>query len=164
MENGEELDLTVSSSRLADKNAKLKKSSEPQNSKFNQTVNIYNPLINTTPIRTDFRKPTGGINLQEFMDSSAFGDRNSAKNEESSDLIIQHTKEAILEKVFFMQFHEVLDIEKSMMKEIIQKDIEREKFLQELMVKLELLQRDNQILTAENKSLKEMMVIWKVIS
>jgi hypothetical protein len=49
-----------------------------------------------------------------------------------------------------------------MMKEIIQKDIERENFLRELMVKLELLHRDNQILTAKNKSLKEMMIIWKL--
>lgn len=51
-----------------------------------------------------------------------------------------------------------------MMREIIQKDTEREKFLRELMVKLELLQRENQILTAENKSLKEMMSIWKISS
>ena len=51
-----------------------------------------------------------------------------------------------------------------MMREIIEKDTEREKFLRELMVKLELLQRENQILTAENKSLKEMMTIWNIRS
>ena len=49
-----------------------------------------------------------------------------------------------------------------MMREIIQKDTERENFLRELKVKLELLQRDHQILNAENKSLKEMMVFWNV--
>ena len=57
-----------------------------------------------------------------------------------------------------------MNIEKSMMREIIEKDTEREKFLRELMVKLELLQRENQILTAENKSLKEMMTIWNIRS
>jgi cell shape-determining protein MreC len=51
-----------------------------------------------------------------------------------------------------------------MMREIIEKDNEREKFLRELLTKLELLQRENQILTTENKSLKEMMTIWNIRS
>ena len=49
-----------------------------------------------------------------------------------------------------------------MMKDIIEKDTEREKFLRELKCKLDLLQSENQILIAENKSLKEMMTIWKI--
>lgn len=147
-----------------EKNQKLKKSSEPHISRQNICVNINDPLIKTSPIRTqiEMKKATQIISLQDLMDSAVLCDQVPAKIEDKSESGMQTTKEAILERVITMQFHEVLNIERSMMKDIIQKDSEREKFLRELKCKLDLLQSEHQILTAENKSLKEMMAIWKI--
>lgn len=145
----------MSSSRLAEKN---------KNPKLGY---IHNPLIETTPIRfqtSEVKKQPSVLQVQDLMDSVVFGDPVAVKKEEKTDQMIKNTKENILNKVRTTQYNEVLSIEKLMMREIIEKDTEREKFLRDLMVKLELLQRENQILTAENNSLKEMMAIWNISS
>lgn len=113
---------------------------------------------------SEVKKQPSVLQVQDLIDSVVFGDPVTVKKEEKTDQIIKNTKENILNKVIYTQYNEVLSIEKLMMREIIEKDTEREKFLRDLMVKLELLQRENQILTAENNSLKEMMAIWNISS
>ena len=145
----------MSSSRLAEKNKKPK------------LANMHNPLIGTTPLRfqnSEVKQQPSVLQVQDLMDSVVFGDPVAVKKREKTDQMIKNTKENILNKVRITQYNEVLSIEKLMMREIIEKDTEREKFLRDLMVKLELLQRENQILTAENNSLKEMMAIWNISS
>ena len=145
----------MSSSRLAEKNKKPK------------LGNMHNPLIGTTPLRfqnSEVKQQPSVLQIQDLMDSVVFGDPVAVKKREKTDQMIKNTKENILNKVRITQYNEVLSIEKLMMREIIEKDTEREKFLRDLMVKLELLQRENQILTAENNSLKEMMAIWNISS
>ena len=83
--------------------------------------------------------------------------RGIQRPESYQELMSKNHNEAVLNKVILMQYKEVLEIEKSAIREIIQKDKEKEKFLNELMVKLELLEREHKFLVAENNSLKEMM-------
>jgi hypothetical protein len=164
LDDEDALDLTVSSSRLADKNAKLKKSSEPTASHPNLNKANKEPLLITVPARPPMAdgKKTPNCSNQDLIDTKAIIEPVLLKTDDRAESILQTTKETILNRVFFMQFNEVIAIEKSMMHEIIEKDTERERFLRELTVKLEILQRENQILTAENKSLKELMQIWRV--
>jgi hypothetical protein len=92
----------VSSSRIAEKNQKLKTSSEPQNSKNPVPLNLNEPLINTSPVKVspiETKKLVKVITQQDLMDSSVLGDPHQPKNEENSDFILQTTKQVILERV-----------------------------------------------------------------
>lgn len=72
------------------------------------------------------------------------------------DKVIQNSKEILLSK-----FQEVMSVEQAVMMEILIKDSERENALRDMTLEVEILQRENEILTMENKSLKEMLNIWK---
>ena len=98
LDNEEALDLTVSSSRLAEKNSKLKKSSDPQFSRPNNTnesqrnTNLRNPV-------PELKKHPSTLNPHDLMDSEVIGSPIPSRFEDKSSLMMQITKEAILEKV-----------------------------------------------------------------
>lgn len=94
MEDEEKAELTVSSSRFAEKNKLAKKGPDQ--------ITLHDPLIETTPIRTpnsEVKKPQNVHQAQDLMDSVVFGDRNDLKTEEKADLMFKSTKENILNRV-----------------------------------------------------------------
>ena len=97
LDDEEALDLTVSSSRLAEKNGKLKKSTEPQHSRQTVPINNPEPQMKTTPVKNqppENKKQTPVFH--DLMDTDSV----PSKIEEKPFVFIQNTKEEILDKVF----------------------------------------------------------------
>ncbi|CAG9318940.1 unnamed protein product [Blepharisma stoltei] len=69
-----------------------------------------------------------------------------------AERVVQNSKEILMNK-----FQEVANVEQAVMMEIMVKDAERESVLRDMILEVEILERENRILTMENKSLKEMM-------
>ncbi|CAG9313868.1 unnamed protein product [Blepharisma stoltei] len=132
--------------------------SEPSSAKTKQITNINDPLIQTTPLSKPeplFKRKMVSIIQNNSDTKERISGSPQDCNGECLSRVISKMSEFLL-----LKFQETLNIEKTVMSELISNGISKDDLLLKLTNKAEELNRENAILKLENKGLKSMLDSW----